>query len=114
MGSEFLLLLIFLLLRVLLPFWEHKEFRSLRRATKGTAFGNRELLKKFDQNFLRHMAYDVLTARAIINNLCTLLRDVAADTVRLLKKAGENFYVTISRRIQRRSGDRQPPDLPQR
>jgi hypothetical protein len=27
------------------------EFRPLRRATKGAAFGNRELLKKLDQNF---------------------------------------------------------------
>jgi len=28
-----------------------EAFRSLRRATKGAAFGNRKLLKKFDQNF---------------------------------------------------------------
>jgi hypothetical protein len=30
---------------------EHKVFRSLRRATKGSAFGNRKLLKKLEQNF---------------------------------------------------------------
>ncbi|MBE6621014.1 MAG: hypothetical protein E7625_06610 [Ruminococcaceae bacterium] len=28
-----------------------RTFRSLRRATKGSAFGNRKLLKKLDQNF---------------------------------------------------------------
>ena len=28
-----------------------KEFRPLRRATKGFAFGNHKLLKKLDQNF---------------------------------------------------------------
>ena len=27
-------------------------FRRVRAATKGSAFGNRKLLKKFDQNFL--------------------------------------------------------------
>jgi hypothetical protein len=30
--------------------WDNKEFRSLRRATKGPAFGIRKLLKKLDQN----------------------------------------------------------------
>jgi hypothetical protein len=28
-----------------------KDFRPLRRATKGSAFGFRKLLKKLDQNF---------------------------------------------------------------
>ena len=28
-------------------------FRAVRGATKGAAFGNRELLKKLDQNFSR-------------------------------------------------------------
>ena len=35
----------------LLRFEEHKEFRSLRRATKGSAFGNRKPLKRLDLNF---------------------------------------------------------------
>jgi DNA-binding GntR family transcriptional regulator len=33
-----------------------KEFRALRSATKGAAFGNRKLLKKLDQNFHKTLA----------------------------------------------------------
>ena len=35
----------------LLRFKKYKVFRSLRRATKGPAFGNCKLLKKLEQNF---------------------------------------------------------------
>jgi len=35
----------------LLRFVEHKLFRRLRTATKGSAFGNCKLLKKLEQNF---------------------------------------------------------------
>ena len=32
-------------------FYETKEFRFLRKASKGSAFGNRKPLKRFDRNF---------------------------------------------------------------
>ena len=31
--------------------WDHQVFRFLRKTAKGSAFGIRKLLKKFDQNF---------------------------------------------------------------
>ncbi len=31
--------------------WSIKVFRSLRRATKGSAFGNRKPLKRLERNF---------------------------------------------------------------
>jgi len=48
----------------------------LRRATKGTAFGNRELLKKLDQNFLTGFAKN-LKFNSLIDELHFLLAKAA-------------------------------------
>jgi len=56
--------------------WKDGGFRPLRRATKGTAFGNRELLKKLDQNFLTGFAKN-LKFNSLIDELHFLLAKAA-------------------------------------
>ncbi|MBR3954068.1 MAG: hypothetical protein IKJ63_01175, partial [Clostridia bacterium] len=53
-------------LTTFLRFLKHKEFRPLRRATKGSASRHRKLLKKFDQNFLMTDERHKLTRQTVI------------------------------------------------